>query len=456
MPVTNPGKTIDAAALACTGTARMTLSFDAAPALGTEPADIVLIVDRSGSMGGAPLAAAQQAARDMIRTVALASGNAAGDAIENNSRMALVSFSTEAAVDLPLGTDAAALADGVSALTAGGRTNHAAAFQKAFELLQPSTLPRRIVVMFTDGPSNIGNADPVAETIKQAGMELFCIGLGADPTPLNRWASDPDAVHVALAAAPAQLQDAFAAIAAEVVLAGARDMVLRDILNPDFRIVSVDPPTHGAARAVDGQTLEWTAGAVGAAGAETAALTFTVQHIGTGGGVKTVNARTDYRDQAGSKLEFVSPEVTVTCGGSIVYPEPCPMPVTVLAAPCEDLVAVQAGDAVLTGLGRIVRVDVTLKNICPGKQVAAAIILTELDADGVEHPRGTKTILVPPQDGTECVDVLLKCINFVVPETLSAAGGADALCKPRGFRTRVIANYTDSDFTCCDPQTVIL
>ena len=456
MPVTNPLKTIDAAALACTGTADVTISFDAAPALGTEPADIVLIMDRSGSMTGAPLAAAQQAAGDMIRTVARASGNAAGTTIENNSRMALVSFSTEAAVDLPLGTDAAALAGGAAALTAGGRTNHAAAFQKALELLQPSTLARRIVVMFTDGPSNIGDADPVAEAIKQAGIEIFCIGLGTDAGPLNRWASDPDAVHVAQAAAPAQLRDAFAAIAAEVVLAGALDMVLRDTLHPDFRIVTLGTPTHGSARVVDGQTLEWTAAAVGAAGPETAALTFTVRHIGAAGGIKAVNAQTLYQDRAGTQLEFVSPEVTVNCGGGVVYPEPCPLPVTVLAAPCEDLVAVQAGDARLTGLGRIVRVDVTLKNICPGRQVAAAVILTELDADGVEHPRGTKTILIPPQAGTECVDILLKCINFVVPEALSTAGSTDTLCQARGFRTRVLANYVDSDFTCCDPQTVIL
>ena len=143
------------------------------------------------------------------------------------------------------------------------------------------------------------------------------------------------------------------------------------------------------------------------------------------------------------------------CGGPVI-PEPCPLPASFLVERCKDAAIVRANETTLTGLGRIVQVDAVVKNVCPGKRVAAAVILTEMDAEGVEHARGTKTVMIPAQPGDTCQDIQLKCVSFVVPETLDTDGDASSICNARCFRARVLANYVDTDFVCCDLQTVIV
>ena len=457
MPVSNPNKTVSRTALACDGTTEVTLSFDAAPQLSTVPADIVLIMDCSGSMGGTPLAKAKTAAEEFIETVAKASGDPQGLTITGGSRLGLVSFADTALDDRELTTDAAALESAVGALTTGGFTNHKAAFELADTMLDGSTAARQVVVMFTDGKTTAGgDAAPTAEAMKQKGIEIFCIGLGTDKAPLELWATDPDATHVSGTDDADQLRQVFAQAAAEVVRAGALDAVLRETLTDAFRITGVTGVSHGTVDVLTPQSLDWNLGAVGAAGPETAVLTFEIMHIGGTEGKKPVNESVFYSDREDNQLTFPSPEVEVTCAGTVIVSEDCPLPATVLLDSCQDAAVVEANETFLSGLGRIVQVDAVVKHVCPGRRVAAALILTELDAAGVEHNRGTKTVLIPAQTGTECRDIQLRCVSFVVPEVLDMTGTPDSICDPRGFRVRVLANYVDTDFVCCDPRTVII
>lgn len=100
------------------------------------------------------------------------------------------------------------------------------------------------------------------------------------------------------------------------------------------------------------------------------------------------------------------------------------------------------GDANLESLGRILQLNVTLKNICPGKRVAMAVILSEMDEKGTEYPRGVKTMTIPAHSSQTCQDVLVKCVKFVLPEDLDVSGGmVSAICNPRYFKARVLANY---------------
>lgn len=453
MPVSNPNKTVSDSVLACNGQTTVTLSFEATPELSAEPADIVLIMDRSGSMQGSNLAAAKSAAKELINTVAKASGSADGTSILNSSRLGLVSFADTAAADMGLTGDVAALNAAVDALAAGGSTNHKAAFEKAADQLRTSASARRILVMFTDGETTTGgDAAPVAENIKAEGMEIYCIGLTADPTPLNLWSSDPDSIYVALAADASQLDAAFAAIAAEVVKAGAQDVVIREILNPDFKIINVNVPTNGTVNVLNSHTLEWKADTVGAAGSETASLSFDVMHIGTTSGVKSVNQSIIYSDRQGAALSFPDPQVRVTCGSHVIV-EPCPPPADFQLDSCQDAAVISANDTFISGLGRIVQVDALVKNVCPGKRVAVAVLLWEVDDQGGEYARGVKSVLIPALGGRVCQDVQLKCISFVVPEALDVCGNTASICNPRKFRVRVLANYVDTDFICCDVRT---
>lgn len=71
------------------------------------------------------------------------------------------------------------------------------------------------------------------------------------------------------------------------------------------------------------------------------------------------------------------------------------------------------GDVYLESAGRILQLNVNLKNVCPRKRVALAIALSEVDQQGNEYQRGTKTLTIPAHFSTSCRDVLVKCVKFI-------------------------------------------
>lgn len=55
MGITNSNKQIDTTQISCDGSLKITLVLAAAPDIASNPTDIVLVLDRSGSMAGSPL-----------------------------------------------------------------------------------------------------------------------------------------------------------------------------------------------------------------------------------------------------------------------------------------------------------------------------------------------------------------------------------------------------------------
>lgn len=80
----------------------------------------------------------------------------------------------------------------------------------------------------------------------------------------------------------------------------------------------------------------------------------------------------------------------------VVNPEECPVPADLTIEGCSDSVVVDMGNVYLESLGRIIQMDVTIKNVCPGKRVALAAILTEVDENGMEYQRGSKAMTIRP------------------------------------------------------------
>ena len=146
-------------------------------------------------------------------------------------------------------------------------------------------------------------------------------------------------------------------------------------------------------------------------------------------------------------VTFPDPSITVDCS-TVITPETCPTPVDLVVEGCSDSLVVDAGEIDMESMGRIVQVDVTVRNVCPGKRVALAVMLSEQDENGVEYPRGTKTITIPAHTAPTCRDVLVKCIKFVLPEDLNVSG--ERFCAQRNLKARFIAHHIDSDFACCD------
>ena len=432
----------------------MTLALTAAPDIISNPTDIVLVLDRSGSMAGAPLASMKAGAKTFIDIIEEATDGVKDGQIGSGSRIGIVTFADTATVPAPLITSVDTLKDAVDSLTAGGSTNHADAFTKAAELFDPASGNARVMVMFTDGNTTAGAPPaPVAAAARAQGIIIYCIGLvgsdGVDVDTLNEWATDPDASHVAITPDAADLEALFAQLAANISKPGATDIVINETVMPDFVITSIMPPTKGSAAMLGTQSLRWSIPQLGVTASESAVLEFFIRHVAQTSGTKLVNESITYSDLEGNAVSFPAPAVAVECD-IVVKPEPCPIPVDLTVAGCSDAV-VDLGDTYLESQGRILQLNTTIKHVCPGKRVALAVILTEVDAHGTEYQRGMKAMTIPAHHEPSCRDVEVKCIQFVVPEDLDVSGGpAGAMCNPCYFKVRLIAHNIDTDYRCCD------
>ena len=137
MGITNSNKQINTDQIDCNGTLKITLALSAAPDIASNPTDIVLVLDRSGSMTGTPLANMKAGADTFIDIIDEATDSSKDGTIGSGSRIGIVSFADSATADTQLITSVAALKSAVNSLNAGGSTNHADAFTKQYSSLIP-------------------------------------------------------------------------------------------------------------------------------------------------------------------------------------------------------------------------------------------------------------------------------------------------------------------------------
>lgn len=453
MGITASNKTLSADTISCGGSFQVQLSLTAEPNILTSPTDIVLVLDRSGSMAGSALENLKAGANAFIDIIAESTQGQPGQ-IGSGSRMAVVSFADTATQDTQLITSVADLKAAVNALDADGNTNHADAFTKAQALFDPTSSNARVMVLFTDGVTTVGgDPTPIAAAAKAQGTIIYAIGLsgtdGVDPAALESWASSPASAYVVITPDETELEDLFEDLARNIVNPGATNIVINDTINDCFRITALSAPSRGSASLLDTQTVQWRIDQLGVSQSEGAVLEFTVEHVGTCSGEVEVNDSISYDDATGNVVNFPSPVIDVDCG-VVVIPEACPEPVAVSIDGCSDSVEFDAGLLALDSQGRILQLDVTLQNVCPGKRVALACILTELDEEDVEYQRGLKTLTIPAHDRATCQDVTVRCIKFILPEDTDVSAGG--FCGQRRLRARFLAHYIDSTFICCGEE----
>lgn len=452
MGVTNSNKVVNTDRISCDGSVRVTLALTAAPDIVSNPTDIVLILDRSGSMTGAPLADMKLGAKTFIDILDEATDSAKDGQIGSGSRIGIVSFAATATANTQLITSTDELKGAVDSLKAGGNTNHADAFTKAVQLFDPASSNAKVIVMFTDGNTTTGAPPaPVAAAARAQGITIYCIGLigtdGLDVNALNNWATDPDASHVAVTPDAADLEELFAELAANISKPGATGIVIDEVVSSDFVITSISSPSKGSASMLDAHSLRWNIDQLGVVSSESATLDFLIRHVSRQPGTKLVNESITYSDQEGNLVLFPKPTVSVDCE-IVVSPEPCPEAVDLTVQRCQDSILADMGEVSLQSQGQILQLDVTLRDVCPGKRVALAAILTEVDEDGAEYQRGMKAMTIPAHNFPMCRDILVKCIRFVLPEDLSLS--CRRLCSPRKFKVRFLANSIDTDYRCCE------
>ena len=291
----------------------------------------MLVLDRSGSMMGTPLADMKLGARTFIDIIDQATDSSQDGQIGSGSRLGIVSFSNTATADTQLITSVDTLKAAVDSLAAAGSTNHADAFTKAAQLFDPASPNAKVMVLFTDGNTTTGGPPaPAAAAARAQGITIYCIGLigsdGLDVSALNHWATDPDASHVAVTPDAADLEALFGELAANISKPGATDIVIHETVQPDFVITSILSPSKGSATMLDARSLRWNIAQLGVTTGESATLDFLIRHVGQQPGTIPVNESITYQDREGNLVTFPQPTVAVDCD-IVVHPEPCPQPV---------------------------------------------------------------------------------------------------------------------------------
>lgn len=136
------------------------------------PLQLVVVVDTSGSMAGIPLAQARAAAESLIGS------------LQPQDYVAVVSFATAVTVEQTATQDHVKAITAVKGLQAGGNTALYEAVVQSAILASQAAVPRRAVVLLTDG-ENFGattgasRQGSIAAAATANGLPFYTVGVGA-------------------------------------------------------------------------------------------------------------------------------------------------------------------------------------------------------------------------------------------------------------------------------------
>jgi len=165
------------------GLVRMELVIGAEPAPAEDaarmPTDLVVILDRSGSMAGEKLAQARAAVRELVARLG------------TQDRFALVTYSDGATLTLPLAPAEDGIRDGwlqaVDAITAEGSTNMSSGLDLGLDVIERARAAGRVprAILISDGLANQGDPTPEGLTRRAARAArgeymLTTVGVGDD------------------------------------------------------------------------------------------------------------------------------------------------------------------------------------------------------------------------------------------------------------------------------------
>ncbi|MHA3225071.1 vWA domain-containing protein [Globicatella sulfidifaciens] len=105
--------------------------------------DIVLVIDRSGSMAGNRMTNAKEAANNFVTQIL--------DKDPTNSRISIVSFASDARKDSSFSNDKVSLQSSINNISAGGGTFTQGGLKQAENLIGGSTADRKYIVLLSDG-----------------------------------------------------------------------------------------------------------------------------------------------------------------------------------------------------------------------------------------------------------------------------------------------------------------
>jgi hypothetical protein len=234
-------------------TVTLTVTGIGDPQIETFPMDVVLVMDKSGSMAGQKMVDAQAAAIDFCFNLEI-----------DFDQSSLVSFNDMASVNSGLTPDHNSTMIAILGLVPGGGTAigfgiYVAQNELTSSRHRPGSEP--VIVLMSDGDNNSG-PDPVieADIAKAQGTIIYTIGLGAgaNETLLRAIASDPDSEFYFFAPSSADLDSIYGSIHEHLSNLAAMDVFATEILADSLEYVpgsfSIDPLS------ISGDTTVWDLG----------------------------------------------------------------------------------------------------------------------------------------------------------------------------------------------------
>ena len=428
MAIRNPTVRADRTAIPCDGCFTVTLGLTSGPDCREQAADIVMLLDRSGSMAQhEKLTQMQAGAVHQLELMTRLTGGVPGKTLGKGNRLALISYADQPKLEQPLSAGVEEARTKINALCAGGCTNHVLAFRLAADLFEPCARRKRVLIVYTDDA--FGETELLGRAIRQArqaGITVYCFNVTVPDCvcrePVCQMAGGADALRSAFCHCLTQ------------------DGRVEIKVAEGFALERLEAPSAGHTLQTGPQTAVWELGVLESGCVQQLTLRLVLRHVGRTGGEKPMFSTLQYRDRCGDLLEFPLAHIRVDCG------VPCPCEGGFRLEHCQNAALVDLGDTFLQNSGRMVLVNATVKNVCPGKRVAVAVQLTECVKEGREEPRGLQVLTLPAHEGPGCRDIPVRCVRFALPE--EGAG----LCRSRCFRASVFANYLDNTPVCCKPE----
>ncbi len=308
------------------------------PALAPTPADIVLLVDRSGSMKGQKLTDAKTAAKTFV------------DLQGSNNRAELISFAGTAIIEVQFTSMTAdgktTVKNAIDKLTSVDKTNIYEAIQKANSELETKGRDNVLLVeiLLTDGRPTTGNTDAddiidLAVSANATGIRIYTIGLGndVDANLLSSIANATDGKYY-FAPTSADLQAIYTEISEEISKIVGTDIKVREEL-PTTLVTYNNDATVAPSSVQDGK-LTWNVGTLDVG--DIWQVTFTVHAIkDVLVDATVVQAKVEYILAGASQTMNLTPGIIV-----------------------RDFSAVeQVASKTSATVGEVVQVNVTVKNL---------------------------------------------------------------------------------------------
>lgn len=270
--------------------------------------DVVLTLDRSGSMYGRKMQSARDAAINFVLNVK-----------GPRSRVGVTTFSNGAEEVVPLTEERTRAIRGIAGVVAGGSTNIVEGLSQARQTMGQAVVrpdAARVIVFLSDGRHSIGavpirQLDDVIAATRRDGIRVFTIGLGgdADRDTLRRMATD--ASHFYVSPTEDELGAIYQQIAGRITTTPLfRDITVSDRVPDNMEFLPgtgrpVEPTWNAATR-----TLSWHLGEVPEPGFR---LTYKLLPLRPGLWPTNVAAWTEHVDGRGEpgRLTFPVPYVRV-------------------------------------------------------------------------------------------------------------------------------------------------